>query len=230
MSAGYVGGGAILIIENADDGKDYLALVKRSDDTKVNPGVHSGFFGGSEPGTIEEELPRYTTYRELREELLIIWGNNIFGIVTPKIDARKVSKSPDNIKGLYKVWNEKAGINLKNPKYREIKSREVKLLDYFESKENRKSISILRIKLPVGECIFLDGEGLELNDESINPNGLLDRRIDLVELNMFKKWWREDGVKSLTADFSYQGAKRIDPSKIKKLSPSLARALTEWGV
>ncbi|MCX6764710.1 MAG: hypothetical protein NTU58_03385 [Candidatus Nealsonbacteria bacterium] len=225
-------------ILKTEDNKQYIVLVKRSDDAKTNPGSHSGFFGWADSD--EESLdPEVIAHRELLEELFIISkdGNKAFNLIFKKnTDSKYKIKKPKNYtQNLIKAWRKEKGIEIKD----EIKIQSVIREEDFKSFDfidlnGKTKVYILKFNLPLDTndiCIF-DGEAKKEFTEP--PEDLLDREIDVFNLDEFKNWWCENSKGSLNAEISFKTGKQkiikgfIDRKNKNKISPTLLIILNKW--
>lgn len=221
----YVGGGAVLVVKN--NRKEYIVLVKRSDDAKHNPGAHSAFFGWAEKG--DANNPVLVASRELNEELLLVnrRRNTAYSLLLPGSenlhDAAKIAEE-----GI-RLWQKEKGVILP----RRIEPLPVKILKTMEYIEDIGRIKgfVVRadIKNSLGRIDFFDGETKHENPRS----ALLDRRIDLFELQTFRRWWLEGKIgRPIKATASFRGGIKIKPCRLIRaqdnLSPSFIFALNAW--
>lgn len=220
----YTGGGAILVLKN--NGKEYVALVKRSDDARHNPRRHSAFFGLADKE--DANNPIRTCSRELNEEILIVdrAGNNTYALLLPGVDFREAAKVT---KESVALWGKEKGITLPG-RIEPLRVKILKRLDYIEDIGRIKSFVVqAEIKSSLDKLVFFDGETKHEHPR----RGLLDRRIDLLELRLFKRWWLESPMgSSIKAAASFRGGKRIKPCRLIKtcstLSPGFMIALNAW--
>ncbi len=227
----YAGGGVILIIKQEEE--KYIIFPKRSEGADViNPGSHSGFFGGVDEDKKEEfTKPRLISSRELSEELLIISREKqkIYGI---KIDG---GHNEENIKKFIKelciLWiTERSYLDIEQEvPIKLIKATEIEEIEYIEQ-EGRKQILKVEIELPefLDKIYLLDGETKE---EKPTPKGLIDRQIDVFNFEEFKKWWFENENSTLNATLSFKSGREIRRGFISreknKISPSLIQSLNK---
>ena len=226
----YAGGGVILLFNQSND--DYIVLAKRTEDAKVNPNSHSGFFGGAEAE--DKNDPKLIASRELNEELLVTTKDKkkVFYL---RLDGR--TKEIDIVKDSAKLWNKKLSkdeISVNIDDYHPLEpgsSRKTMLVKYIEH-DGRKKIFIPTFNLEesLDELIFFD---CETKDE--HPRGnLLDRQIDIFRFKEFKEWWLSNNSLCLKAHLSFKSGRVVASGWIvrenKRISPSLILALNQWWI
>lgn len=221
----YAGGGVILILNAKDKSKEYIVLPKRSNDAPINPGAHSGFFGGVDIEKEEENYPDLISIRELHEELLITSrGREIFyELKFPNHDFDLISEETKKLRCL---WN--------NDKEADIKEKCIPILgeildsiEYIES-GGRKRILMAKFDIPsLDEIRLFDGETKE--DHPVK--GLLDRQIDVFYFRDFKEWWFNRSTPALLSEVSFKSGKKVSKGFIinenNKISPSFILALNK---
>ena len=226
----YSGGGVILILQTKNKEK-YIVLTKRSDNAPVNPGVHSGFFGGIEK-KYKEKNPELIGARELIEEICITSKDyqKIYPLqikTKPEI-PQKIREYPE--KHFLRLWRYEKKLNLGSDINFIKEKKRVENISYIEY-DGRKKIMVAQfnLKFDLKNIIILDGETCCEKP----PCCLLDREIDVFSLKEFKKWWLDGKEKdTLKAKFSFKTAKKNKKGCIKreknKISPSLVLALNKW--
>lgn len=220
----YAGGGVILVLKN--NHKEYIVLVKRSSDAKHNPDMYSAFFGWADKH--DANNPLFTAARELNEEILIVnhERNRTYALVLPETTFRYATKIT---KEGMRLWKKEKGISIPD-RIEPLPAKILKTIEYIEDIGRIKRFVVqAEIKNPIGDIIFFDCETKHENPGRV----LLDRRIDLFELQTFQRWWLEGGLGSvIKAAVSFRGGKRIKPCKLIRaqdnLSPSFVFALNKW--
>ncbi len=228
----YSGGGVILLLQTKNKEK-YIILVKRSDNAPVNPGTHSGFFGGVDDNNINEKSnPELIGARELIEEVCFTSKNHQkiypLRIKTKSKISKEVLEYPK--KHFIRLWNYEKKLNLGTDiKFIESQNNN-KGIDYIENDGHKKIIvAQFNLNFNLNERIILDGETV-CEDP---PACLLDREVNVFNLKEFKNWWlygKNGDI--IRTKYSFQTGKKIKKGHIKrdedKLSPSLVLALNKW--
>jgi len=196
----YIGSGIVLVIKFRN--QRYYALVKRTRGPGVRcPDTHSGFFGGTD--NIEErKIPLLAGCREAYEEVMILNKENrkaAFIILDKKcIDGDKKKNFEKESRRLIKEW--KGKIDISND-FSKIKISDKSDIE-FKDQHGLKKIWVVEVKLDLEKNILIDCESTQ--------NGtLLDRQIDLFEVNRFHTWLSKELVSDLIADYSYKTGKEI---------------------
>lgn len=230
----YVWAGVLAILESRDK-KKYIVLNKRTKDAPTNPGVYSGFFGCAENEN-ESLFPKLTAHRELLEEIFISSKNkqNVYNLVfLRRSDLRKSTIEEPHFytRRLIDLWKQEKGMDTSKNNIYSLNSRSIiKEVDFIEpEKDLRGKVFILNFELPldIHDIFMFCGETREENP----PKELLDRRIDVFNLENFKEWWINDNKKSVEAEVSFRGGERINNGIINSIdciSPNMTLILNKW--
>jgi len=227
--------GGVLPILKMGDGKRYLILVKRSVDAKTNSDSHSGFFGWAD-NKKEESNPEAIAYRELLEELFIISKNQkrVFNLFfKDDIDPKQygIKEPKEHTEDLIAVWNKEKGFKIAKDISSIINEPNPVGIECIDGGKAKKVyIAEFNFSLNFGDIALLDGEAKQ---ESPAIHDLLDREINVFDLDDFKEWWCENKRDVLKAEFSFQGGKPIlkgfiDRKSKNKISPVLLAVLNQW--
>lgn len=220
----YAGGGVILLVNSED--KDFIVFPMRSNDAPVNPGAHSGFFGGIEASNEQEQLnPDLICIREFQEELLITsLDRKVYHLVFPD----EGSKTNKHTNKLITLWKSEMEVTVEDDHQQIISGKKLRSIEYSEH-DGWKRILIVRFAIPaLSEVRFFDGE----TKSDYPPCGLLDRQIDVFDLGKFQDWWFNRGSLSLVSAAPFKTGRSIDQGFISrernKISSSLILALNIW--
>jgi len=215
--------------------KEYLVLVKRTKDALSSPGSHSLFGGEADEG--ENLDPDSIAQRESLEEIFIFNKRREESYNLIFEDNNYNKEYEEKTTNLIKLWNEK--MNLEGKELTIPEKPIVQINPYFRKDEEFNIPSLGKIKIiilkfeiketSIKDLIIFDGEGSEENDQE----KILDRQIDLFEINQFKEWWLNKKENILNSNFTFQegreNQKETFISKEKdKISPGLIYVLDKW--